>query len=109
MWWCQSRYGESIGLIDNWIRHIKDVYRLHEHYLNTFEDEENSINLLKNAQEQVFDLAKTSIVQNAWRNGQDLTLHGWTYGLNSGYVTDLGVNMGSNSELDEVYRLKFSN
>jgi carbonic anhydrase len=49
-----------------------------------------------NAQEQVFDLAKTSIVQNAWRNGQDLTLH--TYGLNSGYVTDLGVNMGSNSE-----------
>jgi carbonic anhydrase len=54
-------------------------------------------------------LAKTSIVQGAWRNGQDLTLHGWTYGLNSGYVTDLGVNMSSNDELDEVYRLKFSN
>ncbi|MFV8332523.1 carbonate dehydratase [Flavobacterium sp. XS1P32] len=102
---------QSIGLIDNWIRHIKDVYRLHEHYLNTFEDEEERFNKFVevNAQEQVFDLAKTSIVQNAWRNGQDLTLHGWTYGLNSGYVTDLGVNMGSNSELDEVYRLKFSN
>lgn len=102
---------QSIGLIDNWIRHIKDVYRLHEHYLNTFEDEEERFNKFVevNAQEQVFDLAKTSIVQNAWRNGQDLTLHGWTYGLNSGYVTDLGVNMGSNAELDEVYRLKFSN
>jgi carbonic anhydrase len=50
-----------------------------------------------NAQVAVL-IAKTSIVQNAWRNGQDLTLHGWTYGLNSGYVTDLGVNMGSNSE-----------
>ena len=102
---------QSIGLIDNWIRHIKDVYRLHEHYLNTFEDEEERFNKFVevNAQEQVFDLAKTSIVQNAWKNGQDLTLHGWTYGLNSGYVTDLGVNMGSNSELDEVYRLKFSN
>ncbi len=102
---------QSIGLIDNWIRHIKDVYRLHEDYLNTFEDEEERFNKFVevNAQEQVFDLAKTSIVQNAWRNGQDLTLHGWTYGLNSGYVTDLGVNMGSNSELDEVYRLKFSN
>ena len=101
---------QSIGLIDNWIRHIKDVYRLHEHYLNTIEDEEERFNKFVevNAQEQVFDLAKTSIVQNAWRNGQDLTLHGWTYGLNSGYVTDLGVNMGSNSELDEVYRLKFS-
>ena len=102
---------QSIGLIDNWIRHIKDVYRLHEDYLNSFQDEEERFNKFVeiNAQEQVFDLAKTSIVQNAWRNNQELTLHGWTYGLNSGYVTDLGVNMGSNDELDEVYRLKFSN
>jgi carbonic anhydrase len=102
---------QSIGLIDNWIRHIKDVYRLHEDYLNSFTDEDERFNKFVeiNAQEQVFDLAKTSIVQGAWRNGQDLTLHGWTYGLNSGYVTDLGVNMSSNAELDEVYRLKFSN
>ena len=102
---------QSIGLIDNWIRHIKDVYRLHEEYLNSFEDEEDRFNKFVeiNAQEQVFDLAKTSIVQGAWRSGQDLTLHGWTYGLNSGYVTDLGVNMSSNEELDEVYQLKFSN
>jgi carbonic anhydrase len=101
---------QSIGLIDNWIRHIKDVYRLHDTYLNAIEDEEERFNKFVeiNAQEQVFDLAKTSIVQGAWRNGQDLTLHGWTYGLNSGYVTDLGVNMSSNDELDEVYRLKFS-
>jgi carbonic anhydrase len=101
---------QSIGLIDNWIRHIKDVYRLHEDYLNSFEDEEECFNKFVeiNVQEQVFDLAKTSIVQGAWRNGQDLTLHGWTYGLNSGYVTDLDVNMSSNIELDEVYRLKFS-
>ncbi|WP_412476126.1 carbonate dehydratase [Flavobacterium sp. TBRC 19031] len=102
---------QSIGLIDNWIRHIKDVYRLHEEYLNSFADEDERFNKFVeiNVQEQVFDLAKTSIVQGAWRNGQDLTLHGWTYGLNSGYVTDLGVNMSSNDELDEVYRLKFSN
>jgi len=102
---------QSIGLIDNWIRHIKDVYRLHDTYLNSIEDEEERFNKFVeiNAQEQVFDLAKTSIVQNAWRNGQELTLHGWTYGLNSGYVTDLGVNMSSNKELDEVYQLKFSN
>ena len=102
---------QSIGLIDNWIRHIKDVYRLHEQYLNSFENEDERFNKFVeiNAQEQVFDLAKTSIVQGAWRNGQDLTLHGWTYGLNSGYVTDLGVNMSSNHDLDEVYRLKFAN
>lgn len=102
---------QSIGLIDNWIRHIKDVYRLHDNYLNSIEDEEERFNKFVeiNAQEQVFDLAKTSIVQNAWKNGQDLTLHGWAYGLNSGYVTDLGVNMTSNDNLDEVYRLKFTN
>ena len=101
---------QSIGLIDNWIRHIKDVYRLHEHYLDTIKDEEERFNKFVevNAQEQVFDLAKTSIVQNAWRNGQELTLHGWTYGLNSGYVNYLGVNMSSNKYLDEVYQLKFS-
>ena len=101
---------QSIGLIDNWIRHIKDVYRLHEEYLNAIDNEDDRFNKFVeiNAQEQVFDLAKTSIVQSAWRNGQDLTLHGWTYGLNSGYVTDLGVNMSSNDELDEVYRLKFN-
>lgn len=102
---------QSIGLIDNWIRHIKDIYRLHEDYLNSFQDEDERFNKFVeiNAQEQVFDLAKTSIVQNAWKNGQELTLHGWAYGLNSGYVTDLGVNMTSSDNLDEVYRLKFTN
>ncbi|MFN8325940.1 carbonate dehydratase [Flavobacterium sp.] len=102
---------QSIGLIDNWIRHIKDIYRLHENYLNSIDDEDNRFNKFVeiNVQEQVFDLAKTSIVQGAWRNGQDLTLHGWVYGLNSGYITDLDVNMSNNNDLDEVYRLKFSN
>lgn len=104
-----SMGNQSIGLIDNWIRHIKDVYRLHEDYLNSIEDHEDRFNKFVeiNVQEQVFDLAKTSIVQGAWRNGQDLTLHGWVYGLNSGYVTDLDVNLTSNADLDEVYRLKF--
>jgi len=102
---------QSIGLIDNWIRHIKDIYRLHDVYLNSITDEEERFNKFVeiNVQEQVFDLAKTSIVQNAWKIGQELTLHGWAYGLNSGYVTDLGVNMTSNDNLDEVYRLKFTN
>jgi carbonic anhydrase len=60
-----------------------------------------------NVKEQVFDLAKTSIVQAAWKNKQDLTLHGWVYGLNSGFVTDLNVNISSEKDLDEVYRLRF--
>jgi carbonic anhydrase len=100
---------DSIGIIDNWIRHIKDVYRLHDAYLNSIINEDERFNAFVelNAKEQVFDLAKTSIVQGAWRNGQELTLHGWVYGLNSGFVTDLNVNLSSNKDLDEVYQLKF--
>jgi carbonic anhydrase len=100
---------DSIGIIDNWIRHIKDVYRLHRNELDAIEDEKKRFNTFVeiNVKEQVLDLAKTSIVQNAWKNGQELTLHGWVYGLNSGYVTDLGVNFSCDKDLDDVYQLKF--
>lgn len=100
---------DSIGIIDNWIRHIKDVYRLHNVYLDSIVDENDRFNAFVelNVKEQVFDLAKTSIVQAAWRNGQEVTLHGWAYGLNSGFVTDLNVNFSSNKDLDEVYQLYF--
>jgi carbonic anhydrase len=100
---------DSIGLIDNWIRHIKDVYRLHSDYLDSINDDAERFNTFVelNVKEQVFDLAKTSIVQSAWKNGQELSLHGWVYGLNSGFVTDLEVNISSNKDLDEVYQLKF--
>ncbi|MCM0668032.1 MULTISPECIES: carbonate dehydratase [Flavobacterium] len=98
---------QSVGIIDNWLRHIKDEYRLHDKYLNSIEDETERFNAFVeiNTKEQVYNLAKTSIVQNAWKNGQDLMLHGWVYGLNSGFVTDLDVNIASNDELDEVYQL----
>jgi carbonic anhydrase len=97
----------SVGIIDNWIRHIKDEYRLHDKYLNSIQDETERFNAFVeiNAKEQVYNLAKTSIVQGAWKSGQDLTIHGWVYGLNSGFVTDLNVNISSNEELDQVYQL----
>lgn len=100
---------DSIGIIDNWIRHIKDVYRHHKKELDNITDENTRFNKFVeiNVKEQVFDLAKTSIVQNAWKNGQELYLHGWVYGLNSGYVTDLEVNLSSNNDLDGVYQLEF--
>ncbi|WP_281240134.1 carbonate dehydratase [Flavobacterium praedii] len=99
----------SIGIIDNWIRHIKDVYRLHHLYLDSILDETERFNKFVeiNVKEQVYDLAKTSIVQSAWRSGQELTIHGWVYGLNSGFVTDLGVNFSSNKDLTGVYQLNF--
>ncbi len=100
---------QSIGIIDNWIRHIKDVYRLHHNYLDSIVKESDRFNAFVeiNVKEQVYDLAKTSIVQSAWKSGQDLTLHGWVYGLNSGFVTDLDVNFSCDKDLNKVDQLKF--
>lgn len=100
---------QSIGIIDNWIRHIKDVYRIHKKELDKIEDpgERSNRFVELNVTEQVFDLAKTSIVQGAWERGQDLTIHGWVYGVDSGIIKDLGVNFKNDSELDEVYQLNF--
>jgi carbonic anhydrase len=97
----------SYGVIDNWIRHIKDIYRFNKDKLVTIENEEERFNKFVelNVKEQVLNLAKTSIVQNAWKNGQELSLHGWVYGLNSGYVTDLEVNFSKNDDLHEMYQL----
>jgi len=99
----------SFGIIDNWIRHIKDVYRFHKNELEKVEDEDERFNRFVelNVQEQVKDLAKTAIVQNAWNKGQDLHLHGWVYGVGSGIIKDLEVNFNDNSSLDDVYKLKF--
>lgn len=98
----------SIGLIDNWIRHIKDVYRFHIDELDAIQNEEERFNRFVelNVMEQVYDLAKTSIVQAAWKANQPLSIHGWVYGLNSGYITDLQVNFNSNEDLEKVYQLK---
>ncbi|MET7028604.1 carbonate dehydratase [Sediminicola luteus] len=100
---------QSIGLIDNWVRHIKDVYRLHKSELDAISDEDERFDKFVefNVKEQVFDLAKTSIVQNAWKVGQDLALHGWVYGLSTGIVNDLKVTIENDSQLDDVYQLNF--
>lgn len=97
----------NIGLIDNWIRHIKDVYRFHHVELDNIADENERFNRFVelNVQEQVMDLAKTSIVQNAWKQGRNLWIHGWVYSIRNGLVKDLNVNFGSNAELPDVYRL----
>ncbi len=99
---------DSIGLIDNWIRHIKDSYRHNRAQLDAIEDENERFDTFVevNVKEQVYDLAKTSIVQGAWKNGQDLCLHGWVYGIGSGLVKDLDVNLCDNTDLDKVDRLK---
>jgi carbonic anhydrase len=99
---------KHVGLIDNWIRHIKDVYRFHHEELNAIKNEKARFNRFVelNVTEQVQDLAKTSIVQEAWQRGQSLHLHGWVYDVADGLINDLEVTLKNNESLSEVYRLK---
>ena len=98
---------QQFGLIDNWLRHIKDVYRYHHVELDAIEDEnERARRFVEvNVQEQVHDLGKTSIVQNAWRRNQPLHIHGWVYDINDGLINDLKVTFTCTKDLHKEYHL----
>jgi carbonic anhydrase len=98
---------QQIGLIDNWIRHIKDVYRFHNEELSQIKDEAKHFDRFVelNVVEQVMDLAKTSIIQGAWNSNQPLQIHGWVYDIKDGIIKDLDVNYVNNSQLPDVYQL----
>ncbi|MCI0751641.1 MAG: carbonate dehydratase [Flammeovirgaceae bacterium] len=98
---------EQYGLVDNWIRFIKDVYRTHQHELEAIHDEELRFNRFVelNVVEQVFDLTKTTIIQNAWRERNAPVVHGWVYSLKTGIIKDLNVSFGSSQELPTIYRI----
>ena len=86
---------ETHGLIDNWLRHVQDVERDYQHELDGITDAKARENRLceLNVCEQVRNVSRTTVVQDAWRNGHDVQLHGWVYGLKDGIITDLHVNL----------------
>src|SRR5258708_9555509 len=94
-----------LGLIDNWLRHVQDVAGKHADLLDRLPDdgtrEERLCEL--NVVEQVVHVARTTIVQDAWRNGRPLSLHGWIYRLHDGLVTDLGMEAESPATLASCY------
>lgn len=99
---------KQIGLIDNWLRHIKDIYRLHAAELDAIVDEDARARRFVelNVIENVSNVCKTSIVQNAWKNAQQLDIHGWVYDVSKGYITDLKVSSSSTSGLGEVFKFE---
>lgn len=99
---------KQYGLIDNWLRHIKDVYRYHYKELDVISDERLRARRFVelNVIEQVHDLGKTSIVQNAWANEQPLHIHGWVYDIRDGIIKDLNVNFTCTKDLHSVYHLE---
>lgn len=98
---------EQYGLVDNWLRFIKDVYRTHSRELDAIRDEEERFNRFAelNVIEQVFDLVKTTIIQNAWKSRRAPMVHGWIYNLGTGLIKDLGVTFDSGSILPPIFRV----
>jgi carbonic anhydrase len=103
-----SMTNKQFGLIDNWLRHIKDVYRVHARELDAIADESKRGDRLVelNVIENVNNLCKTSIVQNAWATGQELNVHGWVYDIATGIITDMKISTNNNSKMDEVFRFE---
>lgn len=99
---------EHFGFLDNWLVHIKDVYRLHKEELDSIEDENERADryVELNVLEQVNNLSMVSFIQKEWEKGEFPYIHGWVYGLKNGLIKDLESMVNSSSHLDEVYRYK---
>lgn len=97
---------KSFGLIDQWIGNIKDVYRLHREEIDALDSYEERHSLLTrlNVKEQVLNLAKTSIIQNAWKHKKTPHLHGWVYDLRDGIINPV-FDMVAGTHIDPIYEL----
>ena len=96
------------GLIDNWLRHIKDIYRYHENQLNEIEDDEAKRNKLCEliVMEQVANICDTTIIQDAWKSGQRLSVHGVIYAIEDGILHDLGISVSKFDETECLSRFR---
>ena len=96
------------GLIDNWLRHIKDIYRFHQSKIDALLNEKDKINLMceLNVIEQVANICHTTIIQRAWKSGQELAIHGWIYSIENGILKDLNVCTTNSNEISQTHRVK---
>jgi len=97
--------GSEFGLIDNWLRHIKDVYRWHKKEIDAQPDHKSKLDRLceKNIIEQVANVCHTSIVQRAWKNKKDLTVHGVIYSVETGLITPLDAEVSATEQLRSTH------
>jgi carbonic anhydrase len=93
------------GLVDNWLSHVKDVHYKHMDELSKLNDDDARNRLCElNVMEQVRNLARTTVVRDAWQKGQELVLHGFVYGLHNGLINDLGIDIGSFDDLRAQFK-----
>ncbi|MFM1897510.1 MAG: hypothetical protein RLZZ385_2584 [Pseudomonadota bacterium] len=100
--------GREHGLIDNWLRHLKDIHRLYQERIDKIEDEEQRLDLLceLNVVEQVANVCHTTIVQSAWKSGQPLAIHGWIYSIKDGILKDLEVCVTNVDNISTTHKLE---
>jgi carbonic anhydrase len=101
---------KTYGLVDKWLRNIKDVYNKHRIELDSIDNEDKRADRLTelNVIQQVQHLAETKIVQKAWHEGKSVQIHGWVYGLNSGLITELKAVYDDKGDIDPIYRYEFN-
>lgn len=97
----------KVGLIDNWLRHIRDVRQKHEAALMAIDDQSERLDRLceLNVVEQALNVCHSTVVQDAWENGQELAVHGWIYSVRDGLLNDLKVTTTDPSEIADAYRV----
>lgn len=100
----------QLGLVDNWLRNIRDIYANSKDELSAIKDKKLCYNRLVelNVIQQVQNICHTTVVQNGWSRGQDLTIHGWVYDLESGLLRDLNCMVSGLDQVDKVYLTKQS-
>lgn len=96
----------KLGLIDNWLRHTQDVIEKHSSSISKIIDEHTKLNRIceLNVIEQAVNICQTTIVQQAWERGQEVSIHGWIYGLHNGLLKDLNVCITNKNELASIYQ-----
>ncbi|AQL18630.1 carbonate dehydratase [Klebsiella variicola] len=100
----------ELGLIDNWLLHIRDIWFKHSSLLGEMPEERRLDTLCElNVMEQVYNLGHSTIMQSAWKRGQKVTIHGWAYGIHDGLLRDLDVTAVSRETLEQRYRHGISN
>lgn len=100
-------HNERNGLIDNWLRNIKDTYASYQAELESITDENQRVDRLceLNVAQQVMNVSQTTVVQEAWSKGQNLTVHGWVYSIKNGLITNLDVSIQNNEATNAIYKI----
>ena len=100
-----AMYNRSFGLLNKWLRNIKDIYRIHRDEIDAIENEDLRVDRLVelNVREQVLNLSKTSIVQKSWKNSELPTIHGWVYDIGDGILHEV-IRVDHTLEIDPIYK-----